>query len=163
MRLPSLLLLIVLACVLTFAVVNWSVIIAPTTISLLVADVQAPLGLIMLGIILLVTALFLAFAVYLQTRVLLDSRRHSRELHEQRELADKAESSRFTELRGFLEAELRKLEEQVAESRAGVTGRVERAEQGLQTAIEQSGNSLSAYIGELEDRLHSGTSGRGPG
>ncbi len=160
MRLPSLLLLVVLILVLAFAVVNWSVIIAPTTVSLLVADVQAPLGLIMLGIILAVTALFLAFAVYLQTRTLLDSRRHSREMHEQRELADKAESSRFTELRGFLEVELRKLSEQIAESRTSVTGRVEQAEKGLHTTIEQSGNSLSAYIGELEDRLQSGTGGR---
>ncbi|MEO8159626.1 MAG: LapA family protein [Betaproteobacteria bacterium] len=161
MRLPSLLLLVALILVLTFAVANWSVIIAPTSVSLLVADVQAPLGLIMLGIILAVTALFLAFAVYLQTRTLLDSRRHSREMHEQRELADKAESSRFTELRGFLEVELSKLREQVAESRTSVIGRVEQAEKGLHTTIEQSGNSLSAYIGELEDRLQSGAGGRG--
>ncbi len=97
--------------------------------------------------------LFLIFAAYLQTSVLLDARRHSRELQAQRELADKAEASRFTDLRGFLETELRKLGEQVAESRAGITGRLDQAEQDLRTAIEQSGNSLAAYIGELEDRL----------
>jgi uncharacterized protein YicC (UPF0701 family) len=85
--------------------------------------------------------------------VLLEARRHSRELQAQRELADKAEASRFTDLRGFLETELRKLGEQVAESRAGITGRLDQAEQDLRTAIEQSGNSLAAYIGELEDRL----------
>jgi uncharacterized integral membrane protein len=153
MRLPTLLLLVVLIGILAFAAVNWSVITAPTTVSLLVADVQAPLGLIMLGMILMVTVLFLAFAVYLQTRVLLDARRHSREMQEQRELADRAESSRFTELRAFLETELRRLSEQVEQSRTGVTGRVDQAEQDLRTTIEHSGNSLSAYIGELEDRL----------
>ena len=107
----------------------------------------------MLWMIVVVTVLFLAFAVYLQTTVLLDARRHSRELHAQRELADQAEASRFTDLRGFLDAELRKLGGQVAESRAGVTERLDRAVQDLHTTIDQSGNSLSAYIGELEDRL----------
>ncbi len=153
MRLPTLLLLVVLTFILVFAGVNWSVITTPATVSLLVADVQAPIGLIMLGMIVVVTVLFLAFAVYLQTTVLLDARRHSRELHAQRELADQAEASRFTDLRGFLDAELRKLGGQVAESRAGVTERLDRAVQDLHTTIDQSGNSLSAYIGELEDRL----------
>jgi len=84
---------------------------------------------------------------------LLDARRHSRELGAQRELADKAEASRFTDLRSYLDVELRKLGEQVAECRLGVIGRVDLAQQDLQTTMEQSGNSVAAYIGELEDRL----------
>lgn len=153
MKAPTLLLLLVLTVIVVFAAVNWGVITAPTTVSLLVTDVQAPLGLIMFGLTVLVTVLFLIFAAYLQTSVLLDARRHSREMQAQRELADKAEASRFTDLRGFLDTELRKLGEQVAESRTGITGRLDQAEQDLRTTIEQSGNSLSAYIGELEDRL----------
>ncbi len=154
MRLPTLFLLVVLTFILVFAGLNWSVITTPATVSLLVADIQAPIGLIMLGMIVMVTVLFLAFAVYLQTTVLLDARRHSRELQAQRELADQAEASRFTDLRGFLDAELRKLGGQVAESRAGISERLDRAVQDLHTTIDQSGNSLSAYIGELDDRLH---------
>jgi uncharacterized integral membrane protein len=154
MRLPTLFLLVVLTFILVFAGVNWSVITTPATVSLLVADIQAPIGLIMLGMIVMVTVLFLAFAVYLQTTVLLDARRHSRELQAQRELADQAEASRFTDLRGFLDAELRKLGGQVAESRAGISERLDRAVKDLHTTIDQSGNSLSAYIGELDDRLH---------
>lgn len=154
MRLPTLFLLVVLTFILVFAGVNWSVITTPATVSLLVTDIQAPIGLIMLGMIVMVTVLFLAFAVYLQTTVLLDARRHSRELQAQRELADQAEASRFTDLRGFLDAELRKLGGQVAESRAGISERLDRAVQDLHTTIDQSGNSLSAYIGELDDRLH---------
>ncbi len=154
MRLPTLFLLVVLTFILVFAGLNWSVITTPATVSLLVADIQAPIGLIMLGMIVMVTVLFLAFAVYLQTTVLLDARRHSRELQAQRELADQAEASRFTDLRGFLDAELRKLGGQVAESRAGISERLDRAVRDLHTTIDQSGNSLSAYIGELDDRLH---------
>jgi hypothetical protein len=153
MKLPTLLLMFVLTGIVAFAVVNWSVIMAPTTVSLLVADIQAPLGLIMLGLTALVTVLFLIYLAYLQTTVLLDARRHSRELQTQRELADKAEASRFTDLHGYLDTELRKLGEQVAESRTGVTGRIERTEQELRAVIEQSGNSLAAYIGEIDDRL----------
>jgi hypothetical protein len=153
MKAPTLLLMFVLTGIVAFAVVNWSVIMAPTTVSLLVADIQAPLGLIMLGLTALVTVLFLIYLAYLQTTVLLDARRHSRELQTQRELADKAEASRFTDLQGYLDTELRKLGEQVAESRTGVTGRIERTEQELRAVIEQSGNSLAAYIGEIDDRL----------
>jgi hypothetical protein len=135
MKAPTLLLLLVLAAVVLFAAVNWHAIVAPTTVSLLVTDIQAPLGLLLLGITVLITALFLIFVVYLQTTVLLDARRHSRELQTQRELADSAEASRFTELRSHLDTELRKLSDDV------------------RATIEQSGNSLAAYIGELEDRL----------
>jgi hypothetical protein len=156
MRAPTLLLLLVLTGIVVFAGVNWGVITAPTTISLLVTDIQAPLGLIMFGLTVLVTVLFLIFAAYLQTTVLLDARRHSRELQAQRELADKAEASRFTDLRNYLDMELRKLGEQMAESRLGVIARVDLAQQDLRTTIEESGNSLAAHVGELEDRLERG-------
>lgn len=156
MKAPTLLLLVVLTGIVVFAGVNWGVITAPTTVSLLVTDIQAPLGLIMFGLTVLVTVLFLIFAAYLQTTVLLDARRHSRELQAQRELADKAEASRFTDLRTYLDMEIRKLGEQVAESRVGVTSRIDLAQQDLRTTIEESGNSLAAHIGELEDRLERG-------
>ena len=128
MNAPTLLLLVVLILVVIFAGVNWGVITAPTTVSLLVTDIQAPIGLIMFGLTILVSVLFLVFVAYLQTSVHLDTRRHSRELRAQRELADQAEASRFTELRGFLETELRQLAAQIAESRAGETQRQDRAE-----------------------------------
>ena len=144
MKAPTVLLLVVLAGIVLFAAVNWGVITAPTTVSLFVTDVQAPLGLIMLGLTVLVTVLFLIFLAYLQTSVLLEARRHSRELRAQRELADQAEASRFTDLRGFLETELRKLGGQVTESKAGVTGRLDQAEQNLRSIIEHSGNSRAA-------------------
>ena len=156
MKVPTLLLLLVLTVIVVFTTVNWGVITAPATVSLLVTDAQAPLGLIMFGLTVLVTVLFLVFVAYLQTSVLLDARRHSRELRAQRELADKAEASRFTDLRIYLDTELRKLGEQVAESRVGVTTRIDLAQQDLRTTIEQSGNSLAAHIGELEDRLERG-------
>ena len=150
MKAPTILLLLVLALTVVFTAANWSVIMAPTTVSMLVADVQAPLGLILVSITLLLTALFLIFVVYLQTTVLLDARRHSKELQAQRELADKAEASRFTDLRTHLDVELRKVGEQVTATK-----------EELRASVEQSGNSLAAYIGELEDRMERGGTEKG--
>jgi uncharacterized integral membrane protein len=124
MPLRTVVLLIVLAAVAVFAALNWSAFMAPTTLSLGIAQVQAPLGLIMLALMAILTALFLTYLVYVQTTVLLESRRHAKELQAQRVLADQAEASRFTELRTYLESRLTELE-----------------------------NSLSAQVGEMRDRL----------
>ena len=113
-----------LAAVAVFAALNWGVIMAPTTLSLGFAQVQAPLGLVLLGLIALLTAAFVLYLLYLQTSVLLEARRHARELQASRELADQAEASRFTELRAVLETRLTEVE-----------------------------NSLSAQLGELRERL----------
>ncbi len=124
MQLRNVALLVVLGAVALFAALNWGVIMTPTTLSLGFAEVQAPLGLVLLVMLAVVCALFLFYLVYLQTTVLLEQRRHARELKTQRQLADQAEASRFTELRTLLQARLDQLE-----------------------------NSLAASIGELADRL----------
>ena len=153
MRARTLVLLLVLVLIGAFAAVNWKAIVAPTTLSLVVTDVQAPLGLILLGISALLVVLFLLYLAYLQTSVLLDTRRHAREMQSQRDLADQAEASRFTELRAFLETELRKLAGQSGEAHASLTARLDQVQRDLDATIAQSENSLSAYIGELEDRM----------
>jgi uncharacterized integral membrane protein len=153
MKIRTLLLLIVLGLITVFAALNWSAFMTPTTLSLGVAEAQAPLGLVMLGLLAFLLAVFLVFVVYLQTSVLFDARRNARELQASRELADQAEASRITELRGHLEAELKKQAEQQAESTAAVLARLEQLDRDLRSALEQSENTLSAYIGELDDRL----------
>jgi hypothetical protein len=153
MPIRTILLLVVVGLVAVFAALNWNAILAPTTLSLGVSEVQAPLGLIMLGLIVLLTTLFLMFIVYLQTSVLLEARRHAKELQLNRELADQAEASRFTDLRSYLEAELRSVAERDAEARAAVLDKIDTVDRDLRFLIEQSGNTLAAYIGELEDRM----------
>ncbi|MCM8594616.1 LapA family protein [Accumulibacter sp.] len=157
MKLRTLSLLLVLGALAAFAALNWSSFVSPTTLSLGLAEVQAPLGLIMLGMVAVLTAIFLVFVVYVQASALFDSRRHAQELQANRELADKAEASRFTELRGFLESELAKIAERCGTASPAVDpallARLDRLEAALLTAVEQSGNGLAASIGELEDRL----------
>jgi len=154
MKLRTLILVVVLAAVAAFAALNWTALATPSDLSLGVATVRLPLGLVMLALLVLLTVLFLSYLVYLQTSTLLEARRHSREVQVHRERADLAEASRFTELRGFLEAELAKQTGLHAESRAALLARVEQLDRDLRVAVEQAGNTLAAYIGELEDRLH---------
>ncbi|PKN70867.1 MAG: Signal transduction histidine kinase [Deltaproteobacteria bacterium HGW-Deltaproteobacteria-12] len=153
MNIRTLLVLLVLGIIALFAVVNWSSFMAPTTLSLLVYTIQAPLGLIMLGFTGLLTALFLLFIAYLQASSLIDSRRYARELQTQKELADQAEASRINALHRSLEAEVAKLAKQGEESRIAVETRLDQLDLDLRSAVEQSGNILAAYIGEFEDRL----------
>jgi large-conductance mechanosensitive channel len=120
----ALIFLLVLVAVGLFAAVNWAVFTAPTPISLGLATVQAPLGLIMLVLIAFLCVLFTVWVIVLQANSLRDARRQTKELQAQRDLADKAEASRFTELRADLAARL-----------------------------DESTNATAAHIAQLEDRL----------
>lgn len=102
-----------LAVLSLFALLNWTAISTPVPLSVGFATINAPLGLIMLVAVGLLTAAFLAFIVYQQAVGLANARRASRDLHVQRELADKAEASRFTDLRAYLAAELKKLDDKL--------------------------------------------------
>lgn len=153
MHLRTLLVTIVLGLMAVFAAANWGAFIAPMTLSLLFATVEAPLGLIMLGFTVLLTLLFLLFVAYMQATLLMDTRRQARELQAQKALAEQAEASRIAELRGYLEAVLPKLAEDIAGARAAAETRLDRLEGELRSVVEQTGNTLAAYIGELEDRL----------
>jgi hypothetical protein len=115
--------LIVASCLAVFAWLNWNALSAVTPISLGWVTVQAPLGLLVLAPVLVLCVLFAVWAVSLQARVLRDLRRNTNAL-QQKELADREETSRLVELRiDFLRA------------------------------LEASVNTTAAHIGELEDRM----------
>ena len=160
MYLRTLLILIVLGAVAIFAAINWKAFMAPTTLSVVFATVEAPLGLILLVAIGLLTLLFLLYVAYLQSAILMENRRNARELQAQRELAEQAEASRISQLRSFLESELRRLGEKTEESKVVVLAKLEALERDLRSVVEQSGNTLAAYIGEIEDRLERAPGGR---
>ncbi|HJY78056.1 MAG TPA: LapA family protein [Burkholderiales bacterium] len=125
MRIRTLIVVFLFLLVVLFAALNWAAFTAPTELWLGVATVRAPLGLILLAMIVFLAAVFLGYVVYLQTSFLMEARRNARELQAQRGLADQAEASRFTELRGHLDARLTEIE-----------------------------NSLSAQLGEMRGSMH---------
>jgi hypothetical protein len=160
MYLRTLLIVVVLGALALFAAVNWSAFTMPTTLSLLFTTVEAPLGLILLVVIGALTALFLIYLVYWQSSVLLESRRHAREIQALREIADNAEASRVAQLRSAMETELSELGERSAEFKTAIVARLDEIERDLRATIEQSVNALAAYIGEVEDRLERDSEGK---
>ena len=126
---------LILVLVGLFALLNWDAFSALTPLHLGLTTVQAPLGLIMLGLVIFLCVLFTVWVIALQAGSLMDARRQTRELQAQRDLADRAEASRFTELRSDLMA------------------RLDRLQSELRLGVEQHANSVAAHIGELEDRL----------
>ena len=139
-----------------FALLNWTAFTTPTTLSLLFTDVQAPLGLIMLGLVVFLTLLFTLWAISMQASTLMEARRLNRELQAQRELADKAEASRFVELRSYVGEELQRSVASAHRGHEELLSRLTHLEGALRLALEHNANSVAASLGEFEDRLERG-------
>ncbi len=153
MKILNVIILIVFVGLIIFAASNWNAIITPIPLSLVFMETNAPLGLILLAITGLLALLFLGFVVYMQSSTLMLRKRLNKELEAQRKLADEAEASRFTELRTYLEAELQQLSNQNTELYQKSANRIAELETAIKATVEETGSTLTAYIGELEDRL----------
>ena len=136
-----------------FTALNWQAFNTKTTLSVGLGEVQAPLGLVMLGVTGFVSALFLVYIVIQQAGLIAETRRVAKELKAQRALADQAEASRFFELRGLLQSEVRRLEAQLAAVAQEMGGRADRLSQQLPERGEEVVRALSAHLGEIEDKL----------
>ena len=146
-------LLVIVLLIAALAALNWGILVTPTVMSIGFMQVTAPFGLIMLGLTILLAAFFVAYVVYLQSSVLLETRRHNKEMQTQRDLADKAEASRFTELRNFLENQENTHMARNAERHSALLARVEQLEASVRQRADQTDNTVAAHIGQLEDRL----------
>lgn len=132
-----------------FALANWSVLIAPATLSFLVFQVEGPLGVILLAGMLLLLALFVLYALALRTRTLMESRRQMQELEALRKLANDAEASRLKELRAEIEREHARLDDAFG----AIDARLTRQEQALGRSFDEAINGLAAMVGELDDKV----------
>jgi len=146
MQLRSIVLLLTMLAIAVLAALNWAALSAPVPVSLGVTTLEAPLGLLMLGLTALLAIVGVAYVLSLQGSVLLETRRHTKELQAQRELADKAEASRFTELRAFLET-------QQQQTHTALLARLDHLETRLAARAQESDNSTAAYVGQLEQQL----------
>ncbi len=153
MSLRTIFLLTVAILLALFTVLNWPAFMVPAKLSLVFASVDAPLGLVLLAVMGVLAFLLLGYVAYFQSRVIIDARQSARELKAQRELADQAELSRFTELRAFLDARLQQVEAGGVAAQARTQERIVEVETELRSAVERAGNTLAAYIGEVDDRV----------
>ena len=162
MRIRTLLTLIFCVLVATFVALNWNELSRQTTLNLGFTQTQGPLGLVMLGLLLLSILVFGAYALAVQTSSLLETRAHTKEMKTQRELADKAESSRFTDLRALIERIESDSQTRAVQSQQLIQEQLHTLQKELRATIENSGNILAAYMGELEDRMERNNKGNTP-
>lgn len=153
MRAGNLLLLMGTLVVAAFALLNWGVIMAETPISLGFAELHAPLGLIMLAAMVAVASLALLLLFIQQTRAMGEFHRSEKALQAQRELADKAEASRFVELGRHLDASFEQWQNRWTESMAAQSQQREALEARLLQRMDEENRALSALLGEIEDKL----------
>ena len=138
MKIRTLLLLIALVLVAVFVAFNWSAITTPTTLSLGVASIQAPLGFVLLSLLVLFTALFLVFVVYSRASGFFKERHHTREMRAAQELAGNAESSRFTELRELIVTGLNRQEDLCTEATEAILSRLDRLDDAVDPATTKA-------------------------
>jgi uncharacterized integral membrane protein len=153
MRFRTLLLIAVMLLLAGFVALNFDAVMQMTSLNLGFAELQAPLGLVMLGLLVVMFGVFLVALLYFQATHSVELRRVTKEAAEQRHLADKAEASRFTELREFLKAELQKTAERDALLNDKLAQKMDMVRTSLVETIENTGNGLNANLGQIEDRL----------
>ena len=156
MRVRNVVLLVFAVFVAAFVALNWAELARPVALHFGVTQTQGPLGLVMLGLLLAASVLFAVYAVAAQATALLEMRNHNKEMKAQRDLADSVESSRFTELRGMIERIEADSQARSVQTQQMLQQQLEQIRLDLSRAIEHSGNTLAAYMGELEERMERG-------
>lgn len=136
-----------------FLLANWNTLTTPTQLSFLFFEAQGPAGLIFLGVTLVFVALFTSYALILRTTMLMEARRYAQELEAQRKLADSAETSRIEQLREQITLEFARLHTVNQDTHASLMARTEGMEQSLKKSLDEATNSLSACVGEVEEKL----------
>jgi len=153
MRIRTIFLVLAILLVAAFVALNMDEFTRVSTLSLGFTTIQVSLGLLMLVLLAAATVIFLASAFYMQSTNLLEMRKHTKELNSQRELADKAEASRFTELQTFLTTQAATQQQRQSAADAALAESFARQQLALLARIEQSDNTLAAYMGQLQDKL----------
>ncbi len=155
MRARMILLVLAILLVAGFAAQNWTEINRSTLLNFGILQAEAPLGLILLTLLGLSLLVFAASAASMRTQNLMESRTHAKQLHAQRELAEKAEASRFTDLRQMLDHHLREEQKREHVVSAEMEKTMAQHQRELRNQLEQMYHLLTSRLSELERRLDS--------
>ena len=107
---------VVTALVAALLALNWTTLTASAPLDLVVAQVQAPLGVVMLGLTAVLVALFLVAYLRNQISALIETRRLLKEIQRVQDLATKADESRIENLHRLIATEFRLLNERLNSS-----------------------------------------------
>lgn len=108
------------ALIVLFAGLNWAALTADTSLNLAVMQVQAPMGVILLGLTALFVALFFVATLYSRISNLMETRRLHKEVRAAQDMADKAEASRLEGLQHLIVTEFRMINERLSRLEAVV-------------------------------------------
>ncbi len=138
--------LTVLTLLALFAGINWPAFTQPTKLNLLFTQTETPLGTVMLGVVAVLTVLYVLFTLGIEAAALTEVRRYARDLHQARKLLEKEEESRFVNLKAYLEAELAELREELQ----AIQDQLQKRTQELKAALQDESGSLSTQIDSLK-------------
>jgi hypothetical protein len=146
---------IVLAAIIVcgIAALNWPEVTRTTHLNFGVAAADAPLGAILFGAFLLTLVVFLLSSAVTESRQMLLWNRHNRELQAQRDLAERAEASRFTDLRQHMDNTLRDSRQRDTIASREFEKSMLQSHRELRTHLENMSRALMARLGELEARF----------
>lgn len=137
-------LLVAILVTAVFVALNWPEFMRPVPVSLGVTIVDAPLSLILLAALVLALLGALGSATWLQTSYDRALGRQTRALQAQRELADKAEASRFTELRRYLDAQTSEARQREVVINESLQATLLKGQRELQARLDAFGDRLDA-------------------
>ena len=154
MRARLVLLLVAILLVAGFAALNSAEIMKPTPLSFGAFTTDAPLGAILLGLLGVALLVFLVSSAAANARMRTTENRYHRELQAQRDLAEREEASRFTQLRQHFDNHLRESRQRDALVSTEFEKNMLQSHRELRTQLEQLQHTLATRLGELESRLN---------
>lgn len=136
-----------------FAAQNWPEFLRTSPLTFGVLVEEAPVGLIMLGVFAVTMLVFLISSAMQDSRYMMETRRHTKSLQAQRDLAEKAEASRFTDLRQQLDANLRESRQRESIAATELEKAMVQSQRELRNQLETMNRTLDGRLTELENRL----------
>ena len=164
MKILSIFLLLVLILMAVFLVINWTALSAVTSVNLIYTEIQAPLGVLVVGGFAAVVFVLLVYMVWQQASVTLELRAAYKEARNARNVADDAEKSRFAESNRLLLERIEKLEAFMTarsdETLTAVRQEAARAEERYQALVSDQKKAqgeltaqVQTQIGAMEKRV----------
>lgn len=153
MRARLIILLLVILAVAGFAALNWAEFMRSTPLNFGLFVMDAPLGAILLGLLVLGLVAYLVASGVTHSHMRQTEHRYARDLQAQRELADKAEASRYTELRQYLDSHFREGDQRGAVVSAEFERSMQQGQRDLRAQLDQMNQTLARRLSDLEERM----------
>jgi hypothetical protein len=135
------------------AALNWPQFSRTEPMSFGVFTIDASVGLFMLAAFGLAILVMLLSSAVLESRYMMESNRHAKAMQVQRDLADKAEASRFTELRQYLDTHLRDNRQREAIAATEFEKSMLQSQRDMRSQLEAMSRTLDTRLAALEGRV----------